>query len=98
LEYNCAVNNIKMDVTFGDYDNIAQNAQEFDVENKTVLIFWELANRLHGLEYKIDTFSEDHIEALEQKIQTELKLTFEALSKASLVIMNRFTALPFSFL
>lgn len=98
LEYNCALNNIKVEVTFGDYDNIAQNAQEFDVENKTVLIFWEVANCLHGLEYKIDTFTPAHLEALEQKIQTELKLTFEALSKASLVIMNRFTALPFSFL
>ena len=98
LEYNCALNNIKVEVIFGDYDNIAQNAQEFDVENKTILIFWEVANCLHGLEYKIDTFSAEQLEALEQKIQHELKLTFEALSKASLVIMNRFTALPFSFL
>ena len=98
LEYNCSLHNIKAEVTFGDYDNIAQNAQEFNIENKTVLIFWEVANCLHGLEYKIDTFTAEHLNALEQKIQTELKLTFEALSKASLIIMNRFTALPFSFL
>ncbi len=98
LEYNGALNNMKLDVTFGDYDNITQNAQEFDVDDKTVLVFWEVANCLHGLEYKIETFSEAHLEALEQKIQTELKLTFEALSKASLIIMNRFTALPFSVL
>ncbi len=98
LEYNCALNQINAEVTFGDYDNIAQNAQNFDVENKTILIFWEVANCLHGLEYKIDTFSSEHLHALEQKIQQELKLTFKALSKASLVIMNRFTALPFSFL
>lgn len=98
LEYNCAVHNIKVEVAFGDYDNIVQNVQEFDLENKTVLIFWEVANCLHGLEYKIETFSTEHLEALEQKIQHELKLTFEALSKASLVIMNRFTALPFTFL
>ncbi|MDT0685260.1 HAD-IIIC family phosphatase [Autumnicola psychrophila] len=98
LEYNCALHNIKAEISFGDYDNIAQNAQEFNVENKTILIFWEVANCLHGLEYKIETFTAEHLEALEQKIQTELKITFEALSKASLVIMNKFTALPFSFL
>lgn len=98
LEYQCALNNIQVNITFGDYDNIPQNSGELNFENKAVLIFWEVANCLHGLEYKIDTFSEDHLKALEQKIQIELKLTFEALSKASLVIMNRFTALPFSFL
>ncbi|WP_299099011.1 HAD family hydrolase [uncultured Winogradskyella sp.] len=98
LEYNCAVNNINIDITFGDYDNISQNAQEFDLNNKIVLIFWELANCLHGLEYKIDSFDTEHIYALEQKIQAELQLTFAALANASLVIMNRFTALPFSYL
>ena len=98
IEFNCAVNNIRAEVVFGDYDNIVQNAQEFEGENKTILIFWEVANCLHGLEYKIETFSAEHLEALEDKIQHELKLTFEALSKASLVIMNRFTALPFTYL
>jgi FkbH-like protein len=98
LEYNCALHNIKAGVTFGDYDNIVQNTQELNLENKAVLIFWELANCLHGLEYKIDGFSEEHLGALERKIKAELTITFNALSKASLVIMNRFTAMPFSFL
>ncbi len=98
LEYNCAINHINVQVSFGDYDNISQNAQDFDLNNKVVLIFWELANCLHGLEYKIDSFDAAHINALEQKIQAELQLTFSALSKASLVIMNRFTALPFTYL
>ncbi|NRD20809.1 HAD-IIIC family phosphatase [Winogradskyella eckloniae] len=97
IEYNCALNQIKANITFGDYDNISQNALEFDLNNKVILIFWELANCLHGLEYKIDGFSVEHITALEQKIQSELRLTFGAISKASLVIMNRFTALPFSY-
>ena len=98
LEYNCAQQGINCQVTFGDYDNIAQNAVEFDVTNKAIVIFWELANCLNGLEYKIDNFDEEHLHALEQQIQSELKLTFQSLSKASLVIMNRFTALPFCFL
>ncbi|RXJ46034.1 HAD-IIIC family phosphatase [Gelidibacter gilvus] len=98
LKYSCAVHKIRAEVAFGDYDNIVQNAQDLNVEHKTVLIFWEIANCLHGLEYKIDTFTDEHLDALEQKIQHELKLTFDALSKASLVIMNRFTALPFTFL
>lgn len=98
LEYSCALHQIKANVTFGDYDNMVQNAQEFDLEGKTVIVFWELANCLHGLDYKIDSFSSAHIDALEQKIQMELQLSFEALTKASLVLMNRFTALAFTYL
>tara|TARA_R110002096_G_scaffold16243_2_gene55547 strand:+ start:10322 stop:12052 length:1731 start_codon:yes stop_codon:yes gene_type:complete len=98
LEYSCAVHQIHAKVNFGDYDNIVQNTQEWEVNDKVVIVFWELANLIHGLEYKIDSFSPSHLAALEEKIQTELKLTFKALSKAALVIMNRFTALPFSFL
>ena len=98
LEYKCALHQIKVRVIFGDYDNILQNAQDLEVKDKVVLVFWELANLIHGLEYKIDSFSQTHLEALEQKIQLELSLTFKALSKAALVLMNRFTALPFSYL
>ena len=98
LEYNCALNNIKANVTFGDYDNIVQNAQEFELNGRVVIIFWELVNVLHGLEYKIGSFNDKDLNAIEQKIQTELSLVFEALSKSPLVIMNRFTALPFCFL
>ena len=87
LEYSCALNGIAANITFGDYDNIVQNAQEFDLEHKAVIVFWELVNCVHGLEYKIDSFSPDFVESLEKKIQTELLLAFDAFSKASIVAL-----------
>jgi len=98
LEYQAGLEGIKANVTFGDYDNIVQNAKDYDLENKVVIVFWELANLLHGLEYKIDTFDKSQIDQLEEKVKTELKFTFEALNKASLVIMNSFSALAFTHL
>lgn len=98
LEYNCALNGIEANIRFGDYDNMVQNAQELPTKNKSIVVFWELANSIHGLEYKIDTLNTTELAALEQKIKWELKFTFDALADASLLIMNRFTALPFTFL
>ncbi len=98
LEYSCALDGIEASIRFGDYDNIVQNAQGLTTKDKAILVFWELANSIHGLEYKIDSLSASDLEALEQKIKRELKLTFDALADASLLIMNRFTALPFTYL
>lgn len=98
LQYTCSQEGIEAEITFGDYDNIVQNANELEVDNKVGLVFWELANCLHGLEYKIESLNQNELLDLETKIQTELRLTFESLSKASLVIMNEFTALPFCYL
>jgi FkbH-like protein len=98
LEYQCGINHLQAKVSFGDYDNILQNAQDFEMEGKVVIVFWELANCIHGLEYKIDSLQEAQLEELEEKIKAELQLTFQALSKASLVIFNRFSALPFTYM
>lgn len=98
IEYACSLDNIKTEIKFGDYDNIVQNAQEVDIKNKAVIVFWELSNCLNGLEYKIESLSTDQIKELEKKIQVELLMVFKALSKSPLVIMNRFSALPFTFL
>lgn len=98
VEYQNFNSGIEISLSFGDYDTIVQNAQEWPTEHKVVLVFWELANTIHGLEYKIDALSEQHIQDLETKIQTELQLTFEALKTAKLVVMNQFSALAFSYL
>jgi FkbH-like protein len=98
VEFQGYKNGIQTNCQFGDYDSIVANAQQLETNNKIVVLFWELANSVHGLEYKIESFSNEQLLELEQKIQQELQLTFTALNKAPLVMMNLFSAMAFSYL
>jgi FkbH-like protein len=97
IEYQCSSRKIDARIEFGDYDNIAQNANDDSIDGKVVLVFWELANLIHGLEYKIESFTDIQIQELEERVKAEILFAFQGLEKAALVILNRFSALPFNY-
>ncbi|MEI6268141.1 MAG: HAD-IIIC family phosphatase [Methylococcaceae bacterium] len=82
-------------VEFGDYDNIVQDSTKFTGHN-AILIFWELANLVDGLQYKIELMDKGEVDLLTEKIISEIDLTLSNLGKTSLVLMNRFSTLLFN--
>jgi FkbH-like protein len=95
VEYTLRSEGISAEVTLGDYDNIVQDSQKYKDSN-LVLIFWEAHNIVDGLHYKIELYTESQIDALVEKTTAELDFVFRNLDSASLVLLNRFTAAPFS--
>lgn len=81
-------------VSSGNYDNIVQDSSQVNQQN-CVILFWELANIMDGLQSSFDiTASDDQLELI-QKIQSEISYVLNHLSKTSLVVMNKFSALVF---
>jgi FkbH-like protein len=97
LEYVLRLRKEDPSVYFGDYDNILQNTTDNTTDKaQCVIIFWELANLLEGLHYKIDTMSEADIAALTFKVKNEIGLALKNLAAKPLVIFNTFSSTPFS--
>ncbi|HBR15746.1 MAG TPA: hypothetical protein DD723_09470 [Candidatus Omnitrophica bacterium] len=94
LEYSLRLEGINALVTTGDYDNIIQDTLKYKDSN-LIIIFWELCNIMDGLHHKIELFNEEQIGELFEKVKSEIDLALENLSHSSLVLMNKFTALPF---
>jgi FkbH-like protein len=95
LEYYSRRSSIPAVVSFGEYDNIVQDSIKLMDEN-LVIIFWELANLIDGLQYRSEILSNDDIRALEEKTFAEIKLVFDSLADIPLVLFNRFSSLVFS--
>ena len=96
LEYSLRVENINCDVSIGNYDNIVQDSQkcnDFDL----VVIFWELCNIIDGLQYKIELFNEKQFNDAVEKIKLEINFVLDNLYETSLVLINKFTSIHFSY-
>jgi FkbH-like protein len=86
---------INAKVNSGDYDNIIQNSETF-ADSNVVVLFWELANIVDGLQYKSLTMTSDEVEKLVEKVKQEINFVFYSLSKTPLVIFNQFSTLVFN--
>lgn len=96
LEFSVRSEGINTNCQVGQYDNIVQDAAEF--KNKSlVIIFWELANLVDGLQYKADLMSETEINDLIEKLKKELTYVFKTLESTSHVVMNKFSSLLFNY-
>lgn len=95
LEYTLRVGTIPAIVKSGDYDNIVQDSQKYKDLN-TVIIFWELSNIIDGLQYKIELLNNNQLNEILEKTKSEIDLVLKNLKKISLVLINKFTSLPFS--
>ena len=95
FEYALRSNNINAKAVSGNYDNIIQDSRKF-AENNAVIIFWELANLVDGLQYKINHYDTDTYNSLFNKIKTEIAMVVDALKNTPLVIFNEFTCSPFT--
>ncbi len=96
-EYSLRKNTINAEVILGDYDNIVQDSLKYQNVN-VVLIFWELWNLIDGLQYKIESLSDDEFSAIINKTKQEIDMVFNNLSKVSLVVVNKFSSLVFNYL
>jgi FkbH-like protein len=95
LEFAIRSQGINAKVNSGDYDNIVQNSATYAKSN-VVIVFWELANIIDGLQYKSLTMTSDEIAALIVKVKQEIDFVFYSLSTTPLVIFNQFSTLIFN--
>lgn len=95
LEYVLRIENIPAQVRSGDYDNIVQDSLKYRDSN-LVIIFWELCNIIDGLQFKIELFDDRQIDAIVEKIKSEIALVFKNLQNTSLVLFNKYTSIQFS--
>lgn len=94
-EYSLRQNSINAEVALGDYDNIVQDSLKYQNAH-SVLIFWELWNLIDGLQYKIESLSDDEFSAVIDKTKHEMDIVFHNLSNVSLIVVNKFSSLVFN--
>jgi len=95
LEYALRTEGINAYVESGNYDNILQDSEK-NRDSNAVIIFWELANIIDGLQYKVNVMSEEQVGGLLSSVKSKIDLVFNNLKDTSLVIVNRFSSLVFS--
>ena len=95
LEYTLRIVSIPAIVESGDYDNIVQDSLK-DRNSNLVIIFWELCNIIDGLQFKIELFNDQELDAIIEKTTSEMDFVFKHLINTSLVLFNEFTSIQFS--
>jgi FkbH-like protein len=95
IEYLLRDTGINANIELGDYDNVVQDSQKQGKSDATI-IFWELANLVDGLQYKIELLTDDEIEAIEQKTKSEIGFTIKHLENSPLILINKFSSFFFS--
>ena len=95
LEFVTRSQAINTKVSSGDYDNIIQNSEIY-ADSNVVIIFWELANVIDGLQYKSLTMTSEETAKLIERVKNEINFVFYSLSKTPLVIFNQFSTLVFN--
>ncbi len=94
LEYVLRREKVPARVTLGEYNNILQDAQRF-AGFRCVMIFWEPSNMVDGLYSQMAAWDEARIVGFQEAICAQMKTLFAALSRTSLVVINRFSSLLF---
>lgn len=95
LEYSLRLHGINAVAEFGDYDNIVQDSTKFK-DADLVVIFWEAANLVGGVNYKAGLMDGREIEELLERVRGEMDMVFRNLEGASLVLMNMFSPMLFN--
>jgi predicted enzyme involved in methoxymalonyl-ACP biosynthesis len=96
LDYSLRSQKINSRTISGDYDNITQDSLKY-ADSDLVVIFWEAANLIDGLQYKISLMDIDAIGRLVSRVKSEIDFVFANLEKTSLVIFNTFSSLVFNY-
>jgi len=86
---------IKPHIVFGEYDNILQDAERFSSVD-VAIIFWELQNLIDGFQYLGASYTEEEIDNLVNKTESELRFVFNKMENTPLVLINEFNTDPFN--
>ncbi len=95
FEYTLRREDINASCTMGNYDNIVQDSGRMS-DNKLVVIFWELANIIDGLQYKAGLMSTEVLSDLIERVKNELSFVFNNLKDTAHVVINTFSSLVFN--
>ena len=95
FEYALRLEGINGKVNSGEYDNILQDSLRYN-KSDLVVIFWELANIIDGLQYKANLMDDAAVDALVLKVCNEIDFIVDSLKNTSLVIFNKFSSLVFN--
>lgn len=95
-EYCLRSNKINASVSFGNYDNIVQDSSDQNDSN-LVIIFWELANIVNGLQYRIEHLNNSELNEITNKVKAEIDLVLKNLERNSLVLINNFSSYAFTY-
>jgi FkbH-like protein len=80
----------------GEYDNIVQDSRGNSKSN-VIVIFWEAANIIDGLQYKINNYSKEELNTLIENTKSDIKFVLNNLSYTPLIIFNEFSSLAFNY-
>jgi FkbH-like protein len=95
LECRAREEGINLDVTLGTFDTIVQDSTKLTSDKNMKLVFWELANLTAGIHYSANLLDDDGMEALANKVKTEISFVLNNLRQSSVVFFNLFSASPF---
>lgn len=95
FEYTLRTENINAVVRSGDYDNIVQDAAKFN-DSDLIIIFWEAANLIDGLQYKANLMDDAAIELFVSKTCTEIDFALASLQSTSQIVFNKFSSIVFT--
>jgi len=94
-EYHLLTQGVNAIFEAGNYDNIIQDIQNI-YNTQGVVIFWEAANFINGLNYKINNFSEEEYSQILKKVKSEIDLISAKLVTIPIVIFNKFSSIIFN--
>lgn len=97
IEYNLRKVGINANVTCGNYDNILQDATLINGK-QLVLIFWDLCNLIDGFQYQANILENEIVKQIVSKTKGEIDLVFNSLNEVPLILMNKFSTLPFNYM
>ncbi len=92
VRYCLSVNGIRANVTTATYDNIVQEATQYN-DAKVVVVFWETMNLIQDPDALRFDYTEADYLALLEKIKVEMQLCLEQLGVHPLIVFNRFSSL-----
>lgn len=95
LEFSFRSRGIPVQVTVGDYDNVAQDSARFRGYD-VVFVFYELAAIVDLLPFSLHRFDSAGLGELAVKAQHELSYVFDALGASRLVVFNELSAISFT--
>ncbi len=95
LEYYLRKEKINACAKSGNYDNIVQDSSNCK-EHNLVIIFWEAANLIEGLQYKANVMAQPEYDALMSKTKSEIDFVISNLKDNALVLFNKFSSMIFN--
>ena len=94
LEYELRSQGVPATAHIGNFDNIVQDST--DAVGKAVLLFWDLANLAEDLHARSESMTAGGQDELFSSTVERIDLVLRNLAHVPLVLMNTFSALPFT--